>query len=105
MASTTLSDPLEWQNSTVLEREIPVALAALKQEDGGDIHVIGSTELVKSLIEHDLIDEFRLMIDPLVLGGGKRLFADDGKLRPLRLVDSQVTSTGAILATHARAAA
>ena len=55
--------------------------AALKQEDGGDIHVIGSTELVKTLIEHDLADELRLMIDPLVLGGGKRIFGDDGTLR------------------------
>ncbi|HZD02725.1 MAG TPA: dihydrofolate reductase family protein [Actinomycetes bacterium] len=66
--------------------------------------MIGSTALVRTLIEHGLVDEFRLMIDPVVLGGGKRIFGDDGLLRPLRLVDGQVTSTGAILATYAAAA-
>jgi dihydrofolate reductase len=100
VASTTLENPLEWQNSTVLEGDVSEAVAALKQEDGGDIHVIGSLDFVKTLLEHDLVDEFRLMIDPVLLGGGKRLFADDAKLRPLRLVDSQVTTTGAILATY-----
>jgi dihydrofolate reductase len=104
VASTTLTGPLEWQNSTVLEGDVPDAVAALKQEDGADLHVIGSTQLVQTLIEHDLVDEFRLMIDPLVLGGGKRLFREDGALRPLRLVDSEVTTTGAILATYAPAA-
>ena len=63
--------------------------------------MIGSTELVQTLIDHDLVDEFRVMIDPVVLGGGKRIFRDDGLLRPLRLVDSRVTTTGAILATYA----
>jgi dihydrofolate reductase len=74
---------------------------ALKQEDGADLHVIGSAQLVRTLLGHDLVDELRLMIDPLVLGGGKRLFPEDGALRPLRLVDSQVTTTGALLATYA----
>lgn len=105
VASTTLAEPLEWQNSTLLRGEVAAAVAALKQEDGADLHVIGSTELVKTLTEHDLVDEFRVMIDPVVLGGGKRIFRDDGALRPLRLVDSQVTTTGAILATYAPAAA
>jgi dihydrofolate reductase len=72
---------------------------ALKQEDGGDLHVIGSTQLVRTLIEHDLVDGFRLMIDPVLLGGGKRLFPDDGVLRSLRLVDSAITTTGAVIAT------
>jgi dihydrofolate reductase len=76
-------------------------VAALKQEDGDDLLVIGSTELVRTLIEHDLVDEFRLMIDPVILGGGKRIFLEDGALRSLRLIESQVTSTGAILATYA----
>ena len=79
------------------------AVAALKQEDGSDIHVIGSTQLVQTLIEHDLVDEFRLMIDPVILGGGKRIFRDDGARRSFRLVDGRVASTGAILATYARA--
>ena len=103
MASTTLADSLEWQNSTVLQGDVAEAVAALKQEDDGDLLVIGSTELVRTVIEHDLVDEFRLMIDPLVVGGGKRIFRDDGALRPLRLVDHQVTTTGAILATYAPA--
>jgi dihydrofolate reductase len=104
VASTTLSDPLEWQNSTVLEGDIAEAVPALKQEDdGGDLHVIGSSELVRTLMANDLVDELRVMIDPLVVGGGKRVFNDDGALRPWRLVDSQVTTTGAILATYAPA--
>jgi dihydrofolate reductase len=103
VASKTLENPLEWENSTVLEGDASEAVAALKQEVGGDIHVIGSLDFLKTLLEHDLVDEFRLMIDPVLLGGGKRLFADDAKLRPLRLEDSHVTTTGAILATYARA--
>ena len=104
VASRTLSEPLEWQNSTVLEGDVAEAVPALKQEDGdGDLHVIGSSELVRELIANDLVDELRVMIDPLVVGGGKRVFNDDGALRPWRLVDSQVTTTGAILATYAPA--
>jgi dihydrofolate reductase len=102
VASTTLSEPLEWRNSTVLEGDVAGAVAALKQqEDGGDLLVIGSPQLVQTLVGQDLVDEFRVMIDPLVVGGGKRLFGDDGALRRLRLLDSQVTTTGAILATWA----
>jgi dihydrofolate reductase len=103
VASRTLTEPLAWQNSTVLQGDVVKAVAALKQEDGGDLLVIGSTELVQTLIEHDLVDEFHLMIDPLIVGGGKRIFRDNGALRPLRLVDSKVTTTGAILATYAPA--
>lgn len=103
VASTTLTEPLEWQNSTVLPGEVVEAVVALKQEDGEDLLVIGSTRLVQTLIAHDLVDEFQLMIDPLVVDGGKRNFPDDGALRPLRLIDSQVMTTGAILATYARA--
>jgi dihydrofolate reductase len=100
VASTTLGEPLGWQSSTLLAGAVPDAVAALKQTEGGDLHVIGSTQLVQTLIEHELVDEYRLMIDPLLLGGGKRVFRDDGVRRPLRVVDSQVTSTGAILATY-----
>jgi dihydrofolate reductase len=103
VASTTLSEPLEWQNSTLLEGDVADAVAALKQVDGDALHVIGSAQLVQALFEHDLVDELRLMIDPVVLGGGKGIFRDDGALRPLRLVASEVTTTGAILATYAPA--
>ena len=84
VASRTLTEPLEWQNSTLLTGDIAEAVLGLKQEDGGDLHVIGSSEFAQGLIEHDLVDEYRLMIDPLVVGGGKRLFRDGG-LKPLRL--------------------
>ncbi len=100
VVSTTLSDPLDWQNSTVLQGDPADAVAALKREDGGDVHVIGSTELVRSLVGLGLVDELRLTIDPVVLGGGKRIFTDDGARRPFRLTDGQITSTGAILATY-----
>jgi dihydrofolate reductase len=103
VASTTLTEPLEWQNSTVLQGDVAEVVAALKEEDGGDIHVIGSTQLVQTLLEHDLVDELRLMIDPVVLGGGKRIFRDDGALRPWRLVAHELTGTGAMLTTYAPA--
>lgn len=100
VASTTLSGPLAWHNSTVLQGDVAGAVAALKRQPGGDLLAIGSTRLVQTLLEHGLVDELRLMIDPVVVGGGKRLFRDDGALRQLRLADSQVTATGAILATY-----
>jgi dihydrofolate reductase len=103
VASTTLKEPLVWQNSTLLKGDVAAAVRALKQKDGGNLLVIGSPKLVQSLIDFDLVDEFRMMIDPLVVGGGKRIFVEDGGLRPLRLVDSRVTTTGAILATYAPA--
>jgi dihydrofolate reductase len=101
VASTTLAEPLAWQNSALLTGGVAGAVAGLKHETGGDLHVIGSTTLVHTLAEHDLIDAFRVMIDPLVIGGGKRVFRDDGVLRPLQLEEHQVTTTGAILATYA----
>ena len=103
VASRTLSEPLEWQNSTLLQGELAEAVTALKAGEGGDVHVIGSTQLVQALLEHDLVDELRLMIDPVALGGGKRFFPEDGALRTLRLVDNQVAGTGAILTTYAAA--
>ena len=103
VASRTLAEPLEWQNATLLMGDLARAVRTLKQEEGGDLHVIGSSEFAQTLIEHDLVDRYRLMIDPLVAGGGKRLFRNGGVLKPLRLVESQATSTGAILATYAAA--
>jgi dihydrofolate reductase len=103
VASRTLTGALDWQNSTLLQGELPEAVAALKEDDGGDLLVIGSTVLVHSLLEHGLVDELRLMIDPVLVGGGKRLFPDDGALRALRLVDHEVSSKGTIIATYAPA--
>jgi dihydrofolate reductase len=103
VASRTRTGLLEWQNSTVLPGALPEAVAALKEEDGAYLLVIGSTVLVQSLIQHGLVDEFRLMIDPVLVGSGKRIFPDDGALRPLRLLDHEVTSTGTIIATYAPA--
>jgi dihydrofolate reductase len=101
VASTTLADPLEWQNSTVLTGSLPEAIAALKEADGAYLLVIGSTVLVRALIQLGLVDELRLMIDPVLVGGGKRIFPDDGELRPLRLVGHEATTTGTIIATYA----
>jgi dihydrofolate reductase len=102
VASTTLDEPLGWQNSRLLRGDLGVAVRALKAEEGKDLHVIGSPGLFQSLMELGLVDELQVMIDPLVVGGGgKRLFHDDAALRPLRLADSQVTGTGAIIATYA----
>jgi dihydrofolate reductase len=100
VVSTTLTEPLEWENSTLVEGDLADTVTALKQEDGGDLHVIGSTQLVRALLAQGLVDELRLMIDPVALGGAKRIFPDDGELRPMRLVDGQVTSKGAVLATY-----
>ena len=100
VASTTLAEPLGWQNSRLLRGDVGAAVRALKAEQGRDLHVIGSPGLVQSLMALGLVDELRLMIDPLVVGGGKRLFRDDGALRSLRLVDSTVTTTGAVIATY-----
>jgi dihydrofolate reductase len=100
VASTTLTEPLAWQPSSVLRGDVVEAVKELKSQDGGDLLAIGSAELVQTLASHNLIDEFRLMIDPLIVGGGKRMFPDDGALRRLRLVDSRVTTAGAIIATY-----
>ena len=101
VASTTLDEPLGWPNSRLLRGDIGAAVRALKVEKSSDLHVIGSPGLVQTLMVLGLVDELQLMIDPLVVGGGKRLFRDGCAPRPLRLADSQVTSTGAIIATYA----
>src|SRR5262249_15586074 len=80
VASRTLTGPLEWQNSSVLSGALPEAVSALKEEGRGDLLVMGSTVLVQSLIQHGLVDELRLMISPVLVGGGKGIFPDDGAL-------------------------
>jgi dihydrofolate reductase len=71
-----------------------------KAEGGWDLHIVGSSRLTQSLVQHDLVDVFRLMIIPMLIGGGKRFLSHVGAARPLRLVYSQVTTTGAMLATY-----
>ena len=100
VASTTLTEPLPWQNSTLLKGDVPDAVARLKKQPGKDLVVLGSGELVRSLMRHNLVDEFVLLIHPLVLGSGRRLFADDGAFAALKLVDSQTTSKGVVIATY-----
>ena len=100
VASTTLSEPLEWRNSTLLQGDVAKAVAELKEEPGKNIVVLGSGDLVQTLMENDLVDEYGLMINPILLGGGKRLFREGSPKRPLRLVRSMTTSTGVIVATY-----
>ena len=93
VVSSTLDEP-EWQNSTVLKGDVVEEVGKLKQEQDGDIVVHGSARLVQTLIEHDLVDELRLMVYPVVLGSGKRLFGDTSDGKPLRLVDSKLVGDG-----------
>ncbi len=100
VVSRTLREPLEWKNSTLLEGEASESVARLKSEVDADMMVFGSGELIRSLMPHGLIDEYQLLIHPLVLGSGRRLFNGDGTLARLQLVDSRTTSTGVIVATY-----
>jgi dihydrofolate reductase len=100
VASTTLREPLPWRNSTLLEGDAAEAVARLKEEPGEDLTVLGSGELVQSLRRRDLVDRYVLLIHPLVLGSGRRLFPDGGPAATLRLVDSVPTTTGVIIATY-----
>jgi dihydrofolate reductase len=104
VASRTLKEPFEWNNSRLLKGDIAAEMSALKRADGGTLLAIGSTELLQALIANNLVDEFRVMIDPIFLGAGKRIFRDDGPHIPLQLAGSEVTSTGALLATYVRIA-
>jgi dihydrofolate reductase len=88
VVSSTLSDP-EWTNSTVLDGDVVGAVQKLRQEPGGDIVVHGSVQLAQTLIDNDLVDELRLMVFPVVLGAGKRLFGETGDKKTLRLADSR----------------
>jgi dihydrofolate reductase len=93
VVSSTLEEP-DWNNSTVLKGDVADEVAKLRQKQDGDIVVHGSARLVQTLIEHDLVDEFRLMVYPVVLGSGKRLFGEASDKKPLRLVDSKVVGDG-----------
>ena len=102
VASRTL-DRVEWENSNLLEGDLAEAVAKLKEQDGPSIHVHGSADLIQSLLENDLVDEFRLMIFPLVLGSGKRLFGEGTIPASFEVTDSQTATTGVLLVNYKRA--
>ncbi|MEU6740214.1 dihydrofolate reductase family protein [Streptosporangium sandarakinum] len=101
VASTTLAEPLPWRNSTLLKGDAADAVAALREEPDGNLVVFGSGVLVRSLMPRGLVDELVLLIHPLTLGSGRRLFPDSGPgLSAFRLVESTTTGTGVIIATY-----
>lgn len=99
VASTTLSQgDLSWPNSILLPADDVIgAIRRLKEQPGADLQLMGSSQLAQILISEDLVDEYSLMIEPILLGGGKRIFPDDGRARTLELVDTKTTSTGVII--------
>ena len=104
VASRTLKAPLPWDNSTLLEGDAADAVARLKREPGNDLLVMGSGVLIESLRRHNLVDEYMLLIHPLVLGNGRCMFPHDGTFAKLTLVKSVPTTTGVIIATYRPAA-
>jgi dihydrofolate reductase len=99
VASRTLREPLPWQHSTLLRGDAAEAVARLKEQPGKDLAVLGSGDLVQSLMRRNLVDEYLLLIHPVVLGSGRRLFSD-GSSAALRLVDAVTTTTGVVIATY-----
>ena len=97
VASRTLEDPLEWNNSTLIEGDVAEGVSKLKQQAGKDILVFGSGELARTLMEHDLIDEYRLMVFPIVVGKGKRLFEDTEGTKAMKLADTKPVGPDCVL--------
>jgi dihydrofolate reductase len=100
VASRTLSDPLPWENSTLLAGDVGEAVANLKEQPGKNLVVLGSGELIQTLMRHELVDEYLLMIHPVVLGTGRRLFPEGAPGTNLRLVDSVATTKGVVIARY-----
>ena len=100
VASTTLSEPLPWMNSTLLKGDVSQAVADLKTQLDKDLILLGSGELVQTLMKHNLIDLYILLIHPLILGTGSRLFREGASLSKLQPTDSRMTSTGVLIATY-----
>ena len=103
VVSRTLKEPLPWKNSTLLAGDAEDTVAALKNDSNVDLTILGSGDLVRSLVRSNLIDQFILLIHPLVLGSGQRMFGDDGTLAKFKLAESVPTTTGVIIATYDRA--
>src|SRR5687768_7033190 len=102
VVSSTLQDP-EWNNSTVLKGDVVEEVSKLRQEQDGDIVVHGSAQLAQTLMDHDLVDELRLMVFPVVLGSGKRLFGQTSDKKALRLADSKTVGDGVEILRYERA--
>jgi dihydrofolate reductase len=100
VASSRPDAELPWPNSTVLSGDVPAKVAALREQEGGNLVIMGSGQLIRSLLPRDLIDELFLMIHPLVLGSGHRLFGPDREPHGLRLIDCTPTTTGVLMATY-----
>jgi dihydrofolate reductase len=100
VASRTLKAPLEWANSTLLEGDAADAVRKLKEQPGGDILVIGSGELVQTLMQNNLVDAYHLVLHPLVLGGGRRLFPDGSMKTQMRLADVTRTTRDVLILTY-----
>jgi dihydrofolate reductase len=100
VVSSTLTEPLGWQNSSLIKDDVAGDVGRLREQSGQDIQVIGSGELVQTLVQHDLVDQYRLMIHPLVLGTGKRLFREGILPTRLRLIDTKPTTTGVLILTY-----
>ena len=100
VASRTLREPLPWQNSTLLSGDAAETVARLKEQPGKDLTVLGSGDLLQTLMRRGLVDEYVLLIHPLVLGRGRRLFSDDARRSALHLVNSVTTTTGVLIATY-----
>jgi dihydrofolate reductase len=100
VVSSTLSEPLEWSNTTALRGDAAGEVAKLKEGDGGPILVAGSCTLLHSLLENDLVDELRLMVFPVLVGGGKRLFPDSRQKKPLALTGTRVFESGVAVHTY-----
>jgi len=100
VASRTLKEPLPWSNSTLLKGDVPEVLAELKAQPGKDFLVMGSGELVQTLMKHNLVDEYVLLIHPLILGSGRRLFRDGSVYSALQLLNTKNTPNGVVIATY-----
>ena len=100
VVSSTLAEPLEWDNSTLIKGDVAAEVGKLKERDGGPILVAGSATLVHSLIENDLVDELRLMVFPVMIGGGKRPFPESGQRKAFRQTDTRTFASGVAVHTY-----
>jgi dihydrofolate reductase len=101
--SSTLEEPLEWNNSTLIRGDVAGEVGKLKEQDGGPILVAGSATLVHSLIENDLVDELRLIVFPVMIGGGKRPFTESRQKKLFKLTDTRTFGSGVAVHTYAPA--